>query len=203
MEKFPYILNVSCINKFLKKIQSTGVPSKVNVDYLKALGFRSSNHRALVPMIKALGFVSSDGLPTERWKKYRDRTVAKQAMAEGIMECYSDLFKIYPDAHLKDTETLVNFFKSKTSVGDRAVTAMVQTFRTLVQTAEFLSIDKQVNQEQQTISNMSAPRLESSGWDTRQALVININIQLTLPETSNVDTYDAIFAAMKKHFYNK
>jgi len=150
-----------------------------------------------------LGFITSDGVPTERWKRYRDKNVAKQVLSEGIKECYSDLFQLYSDAHLKDIDTLTNYFKSKTSVGNRAVSAMVQTFKILSEMAELLPIDMQESEELQIKSSRQPQLHMDKEKEMRQDLIININIQITLPETSNIETYDAIFAAMKRHFYYK
>jgi hypothetical protein len=203
MDKFPYILVPNSIKQFLDKIQSTGIPNKLTYDYLGTIGFKSSNHRSLIQIMKSLGFITSDGVPTERWKRYRDKNAAKQVLSEGIKECYSDLFQLYPDAHLKDIDTLTNYFKSKTSVGNRAVSAMVQTFKILSEMAELLPIDMQESEELQIKSSRQPQLHMDKEKEMRQDLIININIQITLPETSNIETYDAIFAAMKRHFYYK
>jgi len=47
-------------------------PEKFTVQYLKDLGFASTNFRAVVPLLKALGFLSDDGVPTNRYREYRN-----------------------------------------------------------------------------------------------------------------------------------
>jgi len=53
MDKFPYILVPNSIKQFLDKIQSTGIPNKVTYDYLGTIGFKSSNHRSLIQIMKS------------------------------------------------------------------------------------------------------------------------------------------------------
>ena len=48
-------------------------------------------------------------------------------MANAIRKAYSDLFKMYPDAHKKDDETLKNFFRPTTKAGEQVVERMVDT----------------------------------------------------------------------------
>jgi hypothetical protein len=198
MEKYVYISNSTRIMSFLDKIQSTGYPNKLDRMLLESLGFKNSNDRPLIPMMKALGFVSSDGTPTERWKNYRDKASAGYVLAEGIREHYAELYKTYPDAHLQDNEALRNFFNTHSKVGKRAIDYMISTFKTLTENADFKAERPDILTQGQEPKQESPGRLPSRQIQN-QGYTININIQLTLPETTNTSTYDAIFLAMKKH----
>ncbi len=199
MDKIVYTLTPGNIKPFLDKIQSVGVPDKLSLKVLQSLGFKSRNDRALISIMKGLGFVSSDGTPSDRWRGYRNRDIAKRILAEGIQDCYLELFKIYPDAPVRDIEALTNYFKSHTSVGERAVSAIVQTFKALADNADFSFSDAHPRPERHIASGGSPIPEIVSKRAANQELIININIQLTLPETTNTETYEAIFKAMKKH----
>ena len=41
-----------------------------------------------VPLLKSLGFLSSDGAPTARYHAYRDQSQARRVMAEALREAY-------------------------------------------------------------------------------------------------------------------
>lgn len=200
MEKFVYSVNAANIKPFLEKIQSVGKPDKLTLKILESMGFKSTNDRALVSITKALGLTSADGVPTERWQQYRDKPNARRILAAGIREHYSDLFRMYPDAYRQDNEALTNFFNSQTSLSARTVSAMVQTFKTLVENADFESPEIPISVSPPaggtTTPPGDAPIRKHSG---SQRVVININVQFTLPDTTNVDTYEAIFTAMKRH----
>lgn len=203
MDKFAYTLSPGNIKPFLEKIQTAGVPPKLSLTLLKSLGFKSSNNRTLIAVMKALGFISSKGVPTEKWTLFRDRTTAKRVLADAIREHYDELFKLYPDAHRKDNEALTNFFTSQTKLGERAVGAMVQTFKALVENADFESPDFITPPLPVTVSDQVPDSRPVRTHVSNQGTVININIQLTLPDTTNVDTYEAIFKALKKHILSQ
>ncbi len=66
MAEFPYTAKPSSVPRFLRKIQAVRVPDKVTVKYIASIGFKSSNDRRLIPMLKALGFLDAPGVPSER-----------------------------------------------------------------------------------------------------------------------------------------
>jgi hypothetical protein len=71
MAEFTYLTNPAKIREFLLKIKTVGVPEKVTNNYLVSVGFKSSNDRALITVLKSLKFVDSSGKPTTRWQHYR------------------------------------------------------------------------------------------------------------------------------------
>ena len=173
-----------------------GIPKKVTTKYLSSLGFKSKNDRPLLTIVKALGFVTSSGEPTGKWKLYRDKKQAPAAMAQAIREHYAELFKTYPDANQKDNEALHNFFSTHTSVATRTLQYMIATFRALVGLADFKAQPTHAPAGVTPPKDDQPPRVDTPA---KAGLTVNINIQLTLPEGSTPETFDAFFKAMKKH----
>jgi hypothetical protein len=68
MADFQYTTVPGKISTLFDKIRSVGVPPKVTVQWLKAIGFTSSNDTSLLPVAKAVGFADQSGVPTEYWK---------------------------------------------------------------------------------------------------------------------------------------
>jgi len=58
-----YVLPINRIPDLFKKIQDGQAPERVTQLLLKDWGFKSTNDRAFVPLLKALGFLTSDGNP--------------------------------------------------------------------------------------------------------------------------------------------
>ena len=198
MAEYPYIANAAKIRKFLETIQAVGVPPKLSIKYVASLGFKSANDRPLVAIMKAIGFASQSGEPTERWKQYRNKKQAGAVLAEGIRECYAELFKTYPDAHLKDNEALHNFFSTHTAVGAVALKFMVMTFKALANLADFGVTPSTPREVPVAHREAVTPRVSVSPTG-KSGVGITINIQLTLPEGSTAETFDAFFKAMRKH----
>jgi hypothetical protein len=55
---FPYMTNPASLRRFLEKVQSLGVPTKVTIPYLQSLGFKSTNDRPIIPALKFLEVIS-------------------------------------------------------------------------------------------------------------------------------------------------
>lgn len=198
---FPYTLNTGKIAGFLEHIQTAGVPQKFNQTYLQGTEFRSSNDRALIPIMKHLGFVDSSGTPTELWKSYRDRDQAAVVLGDAIRNAYSDLFSMYPNAHRRPVDTIKNFMASKSSVGDKALSSMVATFRALCERADINAESEGAAEAARSTSRESGPA--SHTVRTRQVqhadAVVKININLTIEPTSDAAVYENFFSAMRKH----
>ncbi len=205
MAQFPYTPKPSSLPIFLEQIQSTiSVPDKVTVQFLTSIGFKSSNDRYISGILKSLGFTDSSGVPMERWKAYRDKSRAPSELASAITEAYADLFAVYPDAYRKDDEALRNFFTSNTSVGEKAVSLMVRTFKVLCGLAVFTATPRPspappVPTDESQVPQAVAPAQLAKAAGASQGITINVNIQLTLPETKDSSIYDSIFESLKKH----
>jgi hypothetical protein len=196
MADFPYTPSPANVSKFLDHIQDSGVPSKVTQKHLESVGFKSSNDRYLISVLKFIGFLNADGSPTDSWKSYRDKSKAGAVLADALTSAYSDLFSIYPDAYRKDEEALHNYFASRTGLAKGTVEKVVRTFKVMSDRADFAAgpVD---------ISPTPAPSAaESLQVPTSAAPVVNINIQLQLPPTDDESVYDKLFAALKKHLFS-
>src|SRR6202035_2061095 len=79
---------------FLQIVKGTA-PATFTVEHLKGIGFTSSNDRAVIPLLKDLGFLSESGVPTERYHAYRaGGQEAKAVLGQALLEAYQDLFHI-------------------------------------------------------------------------------------------------------------
>ncbi len=202
----PTIVGPKSIDRFLGVISSAGVPAKVDTNYLKSVGFKSGNDTALIKIFKSLGFLDGSGVPTDKWRAYKDSTKSKKVLGEAVKATYSGVFTIYPDAHRKDDEAIRNWIRTETGGSDLAVQRMLSVFKTLVGNAEFEGLDE-LGQTMAIESNpvtqptpvgvpapvVSAPVVSKSGP------VVNVNIELQIPPTNDPVIYENFFAAMKKY----
>ena len=198
MAEFPYSPTPAKLPDFFRKIQTIGKPEKVTHKYLKSIGFMSSNDRYILSILKSLGFLDSSGVPTDRWQDYRNKKKAPAALAHGILEAYADLFAVYPDAYRKDDEAITNFFTSNTTVGEKTVAFMSRTYKYLCALADFETPVAPRATEADSTVPLPKVELQQMGGSVA-GMPININIQLTLPETKDSTIYDSIFKSLKKH----
>jgi len=207
MADFPYILVTGSLKRFFGHIQSAGVPTKVVTSYLLKVGFKSTNDRPIISVLKFIGFINGEGTPTDRWIAYRNRTEAGRVMAEAVRVAYSDLFATFPDADRKDNEALRNYFSAHSKVGEKALGAIVGTFKTLCELADF-----EPNSSASVPPPAESPEDHGAAVSPTQMIppqvpatapTININIQLELPATEDAAIYEKLFSAMRKHLFQK
>lgn len=202
MADFPYTPQPTAIKRFLAHVQSAGVPGKVTQKYLEKVGFKSTNDRYLIGVLKFLGFLDASGVPTKLWQSYRNRKTAGAALSAALRRSYGDLFMTYPDAYRKDNEALRNYFSAHTKVAESTLSLIVSTFKTLCELADFETMQPaeapEAEVEEKAPAIVSKRRLAADPASPGVPAV-NINIQLQLPATEDAAIYDKLFAALKKH----
>jgi hypothetical protein len=131
-----YVLPVNRIPDLFRKIQDGQAPERFTTQLLKDAGFKSTNDRAFIPLLKAIGFLTADGKQTQRYLEYRDHSRSKQVMGEALKDAYQDIFLIkeYPTA--SDKTSVEGKFKSYHNVSDNLAVLMTKTFFGLLSLAD-------------------------------------------------------------------
>lgn len=192
---FPAIMN---------KIVEGTAPPKFTVDHLKGLGFGSSNDRAVIPLLKDLGFLSADGTPTPRYHEYRDRSRSKYVMAEALREAYDEIFHINASPSEKDRDVIQGKFKSKHNSSDRVAECQAMTFFAVLKLADLGSghVEKRSvvspNSVPQETSIAASPE-SIVATSQNSKLSLRYNIEIHLPATKDIEVYNAIFKSLKEH----
>lgn len=199
---YPYTLTPDKFREFYNKLLPAGTPSKVDRQYLRSLGFNSSNHYpSFAQIMKFVKLLDSSNQPSAEYKAvFRERD--KGRLGALIRTAYAPLFSQFPDANRKDTEALRNFFRAATTGGERVVSATTTTFQTLASLADFEAPTGVVEPPSPPAS--AGGRQE--GGDTRargaqapSGVTLHVNLQIELPATTEGEVYEKLFAAMAKH----
>lgn len=118
-------------------MQRAGVPKRFTYDFLKQLGFASSGDRPVISVLKALRFLDDSGVPTERYRRFKDPAQARGVLAEAMREAYADVFTVDQAANGRTTNELKGIFARLSDKGDAVNTKMATTFKTLADMADF------------------------------------------------------------------
>lgn len=212
---YPYSTATGTIPTILAKIQTVGQPSKLDKNWMASIGFKKTSEQRMIAILKFLGFAEKDGLPTEKWLKFRSNKTGKKVLGQAIKTAYSELYQIYPKAHELDKEELNHFFTTQTTAGSLALSHTVNTFRNLAEYAEFedvvedeetasvvKTVAKKESKTEASVQGNSADfgtQLSRQFQESKNGLTINLNIQLTVPETTDEKVYDKFFESLKKH----
>lgn len=207
-----YLTSFKNTEAILQAIQAAQAPPRFTQRFLEGLGFANSNDRAVINVLKALGFLDDSGVPQSRYHRYLDQTQSALVLAEGIREAYEDLFRINRNAQTMNTTEVKNKMKtlSEGAFTDRVLTQMAGTFTTLVKAADFKG--DAASPPVQDTTSVPAPDETTGVGDASSpiasaqvpspaafgSLAYNINIQL--PESRDPAVYNAIFKALREHF---
>lgn len=206
----PYMLSVSNLHKILDAIQRAGAPEVFNLDFLKDLGFASSNDRGAVKLLKYLGMLDESGRPLAPYREFMDHNRAKQVLAARMRVAFDDLFTADRNANTKSVESLKGWFKTKTGSGDAVAQKIASTFRSLATYADFSAAptDSTATEKSNPEPPVSIPPREeqpargelpgTAAPPHKSQIGLVYRFEIHLPETQNVDTYRAIFKALRE-----
>jgi len=201
----PYMPAVRNVPRILDAIQRAGVPEVFNRDFLKDLGFTSSNDRSFIPLLKFLGFLDPSGRPQTAYRQFMDHTKARAVLAERLQIAYDDLFLADRNADTKPTNALKGWFKTKTGAGDAVAEKMASTFKALAQYADFNAVPPQPEQvppnDKEAVpdeNGAKAPTRDGAFGIAPQPFGLVYRFEIHLPDTQNVDTFRAIFRALRE-----
>ena len=196
-----YVQAVGQLPEFFAKIQEGQAPERFTLQHLKDLGFTSSSHRTFVPLLKALGFLSSDGSPTERYHDFRNKARARAVMGQALKEAYSDLFLIKERPKDSDRDLIEGKFKSTHNASDRVAKLMAATFFALLPLADLDAPDVKAFVPERAAEKPTAeqPPPGSPVMPPPAAPPLHYNIQIHLPATKDIEVFNAIFKSLKEH----
>jgi len=193
-----YVQVYGQLPEIFHRISEAAAPDKFTTQHLKDWGYTSSNFRAAIPLLKALGFLSADGTPTTRYHDYRGAT-PKQVMAGALKEAYSDLFTIKAKPTTADRDLIEGKFKSAHNASPNTAKLMASTFFALLELAD-------LNVAPAAIEAKASPQEPPPPKGTEEASVkghgrpsLHYNIQIHLPATKDIEVFNAIFKSLKEH----
>jgi hypothetical protein len=197
-----YFTSTKNTSAILHAMQRAGVPDKFTFEFLKQLGFASSTDRPVIPVLKSLGFLNDGAVPTERYRQFKDKGIAKAILAQGVREGYADVFAIDTEANGKSIQELQGIFARLSDKGSSVTDKMATTFKTLASLADFssgagvLPADEKVKDEE-TPSPPPADPPPSGGESATNVLTLRHDVHVHLPLSTDVAVYDAIFKGLK------
>ena len=184
-----YLTSTKNFEGIMNSILGARAPERFTNKFLEDLGYKSSNDRLIMGVLKALGLLTDAGEPTQRYYDFLDQSQSKKIIAIGIQEAYEDLFNLNKEAQKLSQEEVKNKLRTLTQgqKGDKVIESMARTFRVLCDYADCVP-EKTHSSDVKSNSSSHAAQLG-----------LHYNIQIHLPETTNMAVYDAIFQSLKKH----
>lgn len=205
--KLPYVNYPASMVKILEKIQSAKTPDRFTHDFLETkLGFKGGNYRQFIPLAKRLGFLATDGSPTDLYKKFRNTDSAKAAMAQALRAGYGEVFERNEYAYNLDRDKFKGLVVEITGLetNNRVVQLICQTWENLRKLADFeadLPIERSDDQDIEDLPAGTAEEYRKRDQEVPVGLSYVIN--LVLPKTDDAAVFNAIFKSLRDNLLRK
>ena len=205
-----YTVKPNSISAYFEAMLDAKPPERFTYSFLENLEFKSTNDRLFIKILKDLGFLDADGVPTDRYFEFLDRSRSEKVVAEGIRDAYGGLFAVNTAANELSVTDVKNKLRTlyKGAKTDNLIDRMSSTFVALCDYADFTAptrldedrgevADEQAASDEGERTEITASFPRTSGSLTLDALQYHFNI--VLPESRDQAVYDAIFKSLRDH----
>lgn len=210
-----YLVSVKNVKPFFDSLITAKAPNAFTQKFIEGLGFKSTNDRLLISLLKGLGFLDANAVPTERYFRFLDQSESKKVLAEAVEEAYGDLFSVHTKAHELTGAEVKNKLRTLTQgkYSEKVISLMASTFKALAEYSDWGSkaapksakIKEEIKIEQDTKEIPEEPSktipvepVEEQKKDSGTAQ-FHYNIQVHLPDSRDEAVYDAIFRSLRRH----
>ena len=198
----PYLVSYRNVPTLFDKIASAKVPETFNRDFLTTtIGLEGSNDRALIPLLRTLGFIDQSGVPTPKYRLLKgDRRRA--TVAEGIRNAYRPLFDAQEDAQTLTGDKLKGLVAQIAGTDDDMTGRIANTFLALTKIGDFDRAGEVTEEAKERKEDRLAEEHEREGAPKLTGFrpEFNYDIHIHLPSNGNEETYLNIFNALRKTF---
>lgn len=206
----PYLAASGTLKRALERLIDASRPDKFNADFLEnVLKLSGGAARATIPIMKKMGFLTSDALPTDLYAKFRTEGGRPTASLAGLRNGFPEIFKRSEYAHTVDDKKLRDIILEITGLkaSDPVAQAIKSTFNVVKSFipagADLTGTDEDLGMQDdgsgpQAAHNGQAEVVRNVVRSSKSVgLVYNINI--VLPETSDLKVLNAIFRSVKEN----
>jgi len=205
----PYVNGYGGISKLFKKIKEAAVPPKFSQDFMSTmLDLKSSSYRAMIPLLKRLGFLDQANVPTQAYKDFREESRSGTIMAERLREAYKELFAAHEYAQKLEKKDLQAKLKGLLGVAedDGTIPLVASTFLELSKLATWNGAAPKPKKEPEEPQISKSARAgadkgeaEPKHEETDGAFRIGYTINLNLPATTEIEVFNAIFKSLREN----
>jgi hypothetical protein len=202
--KLPYVNAYGVITKTLDNVKTAATPSRFTQDFLATkLGIKGGSNKAVIPFLKRVGFLGTDGSPTELYKQFRNPSHSGSAAARALRGGYSALYELNEFAHDLSDKELKGIVVQATGGEPESsmIRAIIGSFKALKTVATFdgntaLAEAGEDGNEEPAENNSPSTRDEHP---SKLKMGLSYTINLNLPATSDIAVFNAIFKSLREH----
>ncbi len=223
MPTYPYISGQSGLVTVFTQLRNS-FPSKVDAGYLQRFNIAPSNESYVIAILKFLGLVDEEGNRVGDKTEYffSNDEVFKTGFEATLRNAYSSLFEEMGDEALgAGKDDLAHWFRGSDKTSDLVGQRQANTFQTLAKVSghgELPAVRANgaakktamppgtaAAAKKTTAKKTAMKATDTSGGgggvhvNNGPDVGLTVRIEVNLPPGGDADTYDAIFASIKKH----
>lgn len=212
-ENLPYCTSVGTLANMLEKIKSASVPERFTQDFVSTkLAMKGGSAAACIPFLKKMGFVATDGTPTDLYKEFRNQKKSRIAVGKAFKKLYQKLYEMNEYVHDANDQDILGLIVECTG-GEKTSTVTKATISTLNMLRKISDFDNENDDSPETAdlvsgkfttsdqSSPTTPQFQPPLHQQRTTKGINLayTINLNLPATKDIEVFNAIFKSLKEH----
>lgn len=215
----PYVTSVGTLTNMLEKIKTASVPERFTQDFVSTkLQMKGGTAAACIPFLKKMGFVASDGTPTDLYREFRNPHKSRLAVGTAFRKLYEKLYEMNEYVHDAPDQEILGMIVEFTG-GEKTSTVTKSTLGTLNALRKLADFDTESNDypdgrsadQARTLAIELPPQIQSSHQPPGQTAATTANqhgtkginlaytINLNLPATKDIEVFNAIFKSLKEH----
>jgi hypothetical protein len=212
-ENLPYSTSVGTLVNLLDKIKNASVPERITQDFVSTkLAMKGGTAMACIPFLKKMGFVASDGTPTDLYREFRNPKKSRIAVGKAFRKLYERLYEMNEYLHdAADQDILGLIVECTGGEKDSGVTKYtLATLNMLRKIADFDSLDSSDIEDaaplrpsaaQLLIPTLGTPSTPPGveAQENGKKISLSYTINLNLPASKDVEVFNAIFKSLKEH----
>lgn len=211
-ENLPYSTSVGTLENMLEKIKTASVPERFTQDFVSTkLTMKGGTAASCIPFLKKMGFVASDGAPTDLYREFRNPRKSRIAVGKAFKKLYHKLYEMNEYVHDATDQDILGLIVECTG-GEKDSATTKYTFSTLNmlrRISDFDTVDapdteafdvesQKPSMQHPTLSSMT--QFQPSPADHGgKAINLSYTINLNLPATKDIEVFNAIFKSLKEH----
>lgn len=195
----PYTTSPGVLKSVLEKIPHSEKPHVFNPDFISTvLGSSGGAARQVPPILKTAGLLTQSGAPTELYSQFQTESGRSAAAVQILKNGFAEVFRRNQFAHRADESTLTDIVVSVTGLPkkDPVVRYIINTFKAFQDYAKGARDTDVAEVEAAPVEREAGAPLASTEAVAR-TMQLAYNINVVLPETTNVEVYNAIFRSLK------
>jgi hypothetical protein len=209
MSVLPYVTAPGNIERALRSIQSAATPSTVSQDFVKTiLNIPGGSGNQITSFLKKIGFVNSDGSPSDLYKRFRNSNTTGKAAADALRIGYAPLYTRNEYMHQLPDDKLRGLIIEETGQSDDSsvVNLVSSSIKAIKKFANWSPKSPDEFSSNETAALSVAPKNNPSDVPPpsheaakRVGLNLSYTINLNLPASPDIAVFDAIFKSLKEN----